>query len=144
METTPLIIEHAVNAAPSFVWDALTNNDKMKRWYFEIPAFEPEIGYKFEFSGGPEDGEKYLHQCIVTAVEPERKISYTWNYAHIEGSSEVSFDLIPQGDDKTLVRVNHIGLETFPKDRSEFARESFEQGWNYIIGTNLKNFVEQR
>ena len=141
METQPLIVERTLNAPVSRVWQALTDNDKMKEWYFKLASFEARVGFEFKFTGGKDD-KQYLHRCRVTAVEPEKKLSYTWQYDKYPGSSEVSFELFPEGD-KTLVRITHTGLESFPKDDPNFTIASFTQGWNHILGTSLKNYIER-
>jgi uncharacterized protein YndB with AHSA1/START domain len=114
----------------------------MKKWYFELPAFEPVIGFKFQFYGQGHKGEQYLHLCKVTEVVPGKKISYTWSYDKYEGISEVSFELFAEGD-KTRLKLTHEGLETFPANNPDFAKQSFSDGWTMLIGTLLKDFVEQ-
>ena len=143
METKPLVVERTLNAPVSRVWQALTDNDKMKQWYFQLESFEPRVGFEFSFSGQGSKGEKYTHNCRITAVEPEKKLSYTWVYEGFEGHSEVSFELFAEDDDKTKVRITHTGLETFPQHGPDFALESFTKGWNHILGISLKEFVEK-
>lgn len=141
METKPLVVERTLNAPVSRVWQALTDNEKMKQWYFQLDNFEPRVGFEFSFSGQGSKGENYVHNCRITAVEPEKKLSYTWVYEGFEGHSEVSFELFPEDDDKTKVRITHTGLETFPQHGPDFAVESFTKGWNHILGISLKEFV---
>ncbi|MBK0378669.1 SRPBCC family protein [Mucilaginibacter segetis] len=141
METQPLIVERVLNAPVDKVWEALTDNEKMKQWYFKLENFEAKVGFEFSFFGQGREGEKYKHNCRITAVEHEKKLSYTWAYDGYEGISEVSFELFPDGD-KTLVKITHTGLHSFPK-HPDFATSSFSQGWNHILGISLKNFVEQ-
>ena len=141
METKPLIVERTLDAPVSRVWEALTNNEKMKQWYFQLEKFEARVGFEFEFSGG-DDKVQYRHLCRITAVETEKKLSYTWTYPDYEGHSEVSFELFPDGD-RTLVRITHTGVESFPQNNPNFAPSSFNAGWNHILGTSLKNFVEK-
>ena len=43
--------------------------------------------------------------------------------------------------DKTRLKLTHEGLESFPK-APQFARKNFVQGWTQLIGTSLKDFVE--
>ena len=143
METQPLIVERTLNAPASKVWEALTDNEKMKQWYFKLESFEPRVGFEFSFAGQGSTGEKYIHLCRVTSVEPEKKLSYTWRYEGFPGDSEVSFELFPEGD-KTLVRITHTGLETMPQNGPDFAISSFSKGWNYILGESLKKFVEEQ
>lgn len=142
METTPLIVERTLNAPVKRVWQALTDNSKMKQWYFQLENFEPRVGFEFQFTGQGQKGEQYVHQCRITAVEPEKKLSYTWQYEGFEGISEVSFELFPQGD-QTRVTITHTGLETFAQNNPDFAGSSFEKGWNHILGISLKGFLEK-
>lgn len=141
METKPLIVERTLRATPARIWEALTNNDQMKQWYFQLGQFEAKVGFEFSFFGQGSKGEKYKHNCRITAVEPEKKLSYTWEYDGYEGSSEVTFELIPQGEE-TLVRITHTGLDSFPRNNPDFDPTSFSKGWNHILGISLKEFVE--
>ena len=143
MENEPLIVERTLNAPVSRVWHALTDNEQMKQWYFKLPYFEPRVGFEFSFSGQGSKGEKFTHNCRITAVEPEKKLSYTWAYDDFPGSSEVSFELFPEGD-KTLVRIIHTGLESFAQNGADFLPASFSKGWNHILGISLKDFLEKK
>jgi uncharacterized protein YndB with AHSA1/START domain len=136
----PIIIERTYDAPISKVWRAITNNDDMKQWYFQLAAFKPEVGFEFQFEGG--DGNKtFMHLCKVTEVIPGKKITYSWRYQGQPGISFVSFELFEEGK-KTRLRLTHTGLDSFPQDAPEFARKNFVAGWTDIIGKNLKQFVE--
>jgi uncharacterized protein YndB with AHSA1/START domain len=137
----PLTIERTYQAPTEKVWRALTSAEAMKQWYFDIKEFKPEVGFEFEFSGACEGG-KYLHRCKVTEVIPGKKLAYSWRYEGYEGESLVTIELFPEGD-QTRLRLTHAGLETFPK-LPHFARSNFAQGWNMIIGENLKKAVETK
>ena len=137
----PLVIERIYNAPIEKVWKAITDNTEMKKWYFNITDFKPEVGFEFEFSGEGKEGEKYLHLCKVTEIIPKKKLTYSWRYDGLEGNSFVTFELSAEGE-KTKLILTHIGLETFPVNNPDFAKESFTEGWNYITGTSLKQFVE--
>ena len=134
------ILERSFQAPVQLVWQALTDKDKMKVWYFELEAFKPEVGFEFQFYG-QKDEKKFLHYCKITEVVPGEKMAYSWRYAGYPGESEVIFELFPEGE-KTRLKLTHNGLENFPADNPDFAKENFENGWNYIIGTSMKNFVE--
>ena len=143
MEFQPLIVDRAIDAPASRIWKALTDNGQLKQWYFQLEGFEPRVGFEFSFNGQGSKGEHYKHNCRITAVEPEKKLSYTWAYDGYEGSSEVTFNLFPDGE-KTLVQITHTGLETFRQNGLDFAAESFAKGWNHILGISLKEFVESK
>lgn len=140
MKKQPIIVERIFNAPIEKVWKAITDKDEMKKWYFDLSEFKPEKGFKFEFTGGDEN-KQYLHLCEVKEVVSNQKLSYSWRYDGIEGNSLVTFEIFEQGD-KTLLRLTHEGVETFITDDPNFARESFEKGWNHIINISLKNYLE--
>jgi len=136
-------IERTYTAPIAKVWKAITDKDEMKLWYFDLPEFKPEMGCEFQFWGGPAEDRQYKHICRVMEVIPEHKIAYTWQYDGYQGSSMVSFDLFDEGE-QTRLKLTHEGLETFPADNPDFAKKNFEEGWNWIIGTSLKEFIENK
>ncbi len=136
----PIIIERLLNAPIARVWEALTNKDEMKKWYFDLAAFKPEIGFKFQFTGGTET-HQYLHLCEVTEAIMGKKIQYSWRYDGYPGISYVSFELFEEGN-KTKLLLTHTGLASFPVNNPDFAKDNFVAGWNHIIGISLPGFVE--
>jgi uncharacterized protein YndB with AHSA1/START domain len=139
----PIVIERVYNSPIAVVWKAITNNEDMRRWYFELEQFKPEVGFEFTFLGGKDEKQPYLHLCQVTEVIDGKKIAYTWRYDKFEGSSLVTFELFSEGPAKTKLKLTHSGLDTFPKNNPDFAKENFVQGWTDIIGTSLRNYVEK-
>ena len=137
---SPVIIEQSFPVPVSEVWESIRDRHQMKEWYFDFAEFRPVQGFKFEFISGPENGRQYLHKCEILEVAPEKKISHSWRHDGYEGDSLVTFTLNAQGED-TLLLLTHEGLETFPSDVSDFARENFEAGWSHIIGTSLVHFL---
>jgi uncharacterized protein YndB with AHSA1/START domain len=142
MSTKPIIKEVTINASAEKVWNAITDKDEMKLWYFNLEEFKPEVGFEFSFEGGNED-RVYIHLCKITEVIPGKKLTYSWQYKNYPGISYVTFEIFPE-DDSTLLRLTHTGIESFQTDNPDFARESFTKGWEYIIGTSLKEFLEKR
>jgi uncharacterized protein YndB with AHSA1/START domain len=139
---TPVIVERSYNAPIAKVWQALTDNDKMKQWYFVLPEFKAVVGFEFEFNGGDESkGTTFLHKCVVKEVIPNKKLAYSWRYDGYPGDSLVTFELFEEGTG-TRVKVTHTGLETFPQV-NDFAPKNFNMGWTHILGTGLKEFVEK-
>ena len=135
-----VVIKRTFNAPIAKVWRAITDVDQMRAWYFDLKEFKPEVGFEFEFSVEHE-GMTYHHLCRVTEVVSQKKIAYTWRYKGEPGDSLVTLELFAE-DDNTRVKLTHTGIETFPKIPA-YARKNFESGWTAIIGTELKQFVEQ-
>jgi len=136
----PLITESTYNAPVDIVWQAITDREQMKQWYFDIESFKPEVGFEFTFKGENE-GRVYIHLCKITELIPGRKLKHSWRYQDYEGISYVTFELFPE-EDKTRIKLTHEGLESFPA-LPDFARNNFKEGWTMIIGTLLKDFVEK-
>ena len=134
-----IVMERTFNAPVGKVWQALTDVDQMRQWYFDLKEFRPEVGFEFEFVVEHE-GNSYHHLCKVTEVIPQKKIAYTWRYKGEPGNSLVTFELFGEGE-KTRLRLTHEGIESFPKTPA-YARKNFEVGWAAIIGSELKRFVE--
>lgn len=141
MDKKILIIERIYEAPIEKVWEALTNKDQMKHWYFEVSDFKAEVGFEFQFSAESE-GKIYLHKCKVVEAEPITKIAYTWSYEGYVGQSLVKFDLFSEAENKTRLKLTHSDLDTYSEDNPEFSKESFNEGWKSILGQSLRNFVE--
>src|ERR1700744_2787342 len=139
MDPQPFVIERTYNAPAIKVWQAITDKDKMKQWYFNLEEFKPEVGFEFRFWGGSEE-KQYLHICKITEVVPGKKLTHSWQYDTYPGESFVTWELFADGD-KTTVKLTHTGLETFPQVSKDFSRESFSAGWTYIVGTSLAEYL---
>ena len=143
MKNEPVIVERVYNAPVEKVWEALTNVEKMRQWYFPmLDEFEPEVGFetRFDVVNG---GKIFPHIWKVAGVVPGRKISYEWKFGGYPGDSLVSFELFDE-DGKTRIVLTHEKVETFRGDiNPDLAKHNFVQGWTHFIGTALKEFVEQ-
>lgn len=142
MEVTPIIVEETFDVPTSKVWKAIAEKDEMKHWYFDLKEFKAEVGFKFQFIGGPDDGRQYVHLCEITEVEHEKKLTYSWRYDGYEGISFVTFELFPK-EDKTFMRLTHKGLESFPQSNPDLAAKNFVAGWNAIIHQSLKAYLKK-
>jgi uncharacterized protein YndB with AHSA1/START domain len=141
MNNSPFLIERVYDAPVALVWKAISDRDEMKKWYFDISEFEAVPGFKFRFHGENKEGVKFLHLCEVLEAIPGKKLSYSWQYEGEPGYTMVSFELFEEGE-KTRIRLTHTGLETLPA-KPDYAASNFAEGWTYIIGTALKNYVEK-
>jgi uncharacterized protein YndB with AHSA1/START domain len=140
MKDEPIIVEQTLNATPEKVWNAITDKNEMKKWYFALADFRLEVGFEFQFTGGTEE-RTYLHLCRITEVIPQKKLTHSWRYDGYEGTSFVMFELFAEGT-TTKVRLTHEGVETFPASNPDFAKKNFVEGWTAIIGTSLVNYIQ--
>ncbi|MEO6490541.1 MAG: SRPBCC domain-containing protein [Ferruginibacter sp.] len=138
MNDQPIMIERMYNSPVDLVWQAISDKAKMKEWYFDMADFKLNLGAEFTFYGG--DETQFLHRCKITELEPDKKLTYSWRFDSYDGISYVTFEMFPENGN-TKLRLTHTGLETFP-NIPQFARQNFVDGWTYIIGTSLKEFLE--
>jgi uncharacterized protein YndB with AHSA1/START domain len=139
----PIIVEQVFNSSIKEVWDAITELEQMKLWFFtNIPAFEPVIGFQTKFN--VQSGERnFEHLWKIVEVEANKKIKYHWSYSEYEGVAFVTFELF-QKNEQTLLRLTNEGLETFTSDIPEFTRDSCIGGWEFFIKKNLKDYLDQK
>ena len=144
MEQTQVIIERTYNAPVERVWQAITDIGQMKQWYMPALAdFQPTVGYETKFTI-EHANKQWPHLWKVTEVVPNKRISYEWRYEGYPGNSLVTFELTPEGDGATRIKLSHVGLETFEGDKHPgLEPHNFNQGWTELIGKLLKEFVEK-
>lgn len=141
MTNNDVFIDITLQAPLQKVWQAISDKEAMQKWYFDLPEFIPAIGYTFSFNGGPSEQEQYRHLCEVTESIPEQELAYSWRYDGYEGVSHIRFQLSAVNE-ATRLRFSHTGLDSFPKTEPNLAAKNFKIGWDAIITTSLKEFVE--
>jgi len=61
----PLVIERTFDAPVAQVWEAISDVEKIRRWFFELKDFKPEAGFTFRFAV-EHKGYNYRHVCKIT------------------------------------------------------------------------------
>lgn len=134
-------ISETFNANPSEVWEAITNKEAMKQWYFDIPDFELIVGRTFNFYE-PGDKKEYHHQCTILKITPKQKLKHTWTHpSHSKGKSLLTWE-IEEVENGTKVTLTHEGIENLADAGSAFEEENYLAGWNEIVKELLKDYLE--
>ena len=132
-----------INAPVERVWEAITEQEQMKDWYFTIPDFKLEEGSIFNFYE-PGDGCKYHHRCEIREIIPLERFQHTWTHPGLSsGVSLLTWELMPI-DNQTEVTLTHEGIENLEDGGPDLSPENYEAGWEEIVGNALKNYVEGR
>ncbi len=136
----PIIVSQTLDAPLEKVWNALCKEAELKKWYFPVENYIFEIGKEFTFYESA-DSKDYLHRCKFLNIIPNQLIEHTWEHpSHSKGSSVVKWELASIGD-KTKVTLTHTGVENFADAGPAFSKANFEQGWNAIVKTMLRNYL---
>lgn len=131
-------LEHLVPGPIERVWEYLTDSEKLGKWLASGSMdLVPGGPVKLHFHPADLSSEKTTPDCYkdqensilagtVTGCEPPRLLSYTWGDDDGE-SSEVTFELTPQGEEVLLV-VTHRHLP------SHQAIITVASGWDAHLG----------
>ena len=124
--TRSLLIEKELSHPPEKVWRALTQGPPIKEWLMEN-EFQPVVGHKFNFRSTPMPNWTGEIDSEVLVVEPNKKLSYSWNALGLE--SVVVWTLVATSGG-TLVRREHSGF----RPDQEAAYKGATYGWQKFIG----------
>lgn len=139
----PIVVRQVFETSVENVWNAITQIDEMKQWYFEnIPSFKPEVDFETRFEVKVEN-RTFTHLWKVTEAIPFKKIRYNWKFEEYTGDSFVTFELLEEGQQIQLTVTAEV-TEDFPPDIPEFKRESGLSGWNYFIKNRLKEYLTNK
>ncbi len=134
--------ERLLPGPPEQIWDYLTKSDLKAKW-LSAGDVEPRVGGKVEFKFKHDElsemdepvPEKYRYmqegtffEGKVTEWAPYKKLSYTWGEDTGE-FSEVTYELIPQKNNKVLLILTHTRLGDDPA-----VLISVGAGWHTHLG----------
>jgi len=126
-ETRSVIVEREFPYPPEKLWRALTQPHLIEEWLMKND-FKPVVGHSFNLRG---DWGGVL-DCKVLTVEPDRALSYTWNFAHDDAAfdlkSVVTFTLTPAGKG-THLRMEQSGFR--PHQKQAFG--GAKSGWQKFL-----------
>ena len=130
--TRSVVIEKELPYPPEKIWRALTEGALLKEWLMDND-FQPVVGHKFTFRSTPRPNWNGVIECEVLAVEPSKKLSYSWGSL---GLGTVVVWTLAATEGGTLVRMEQSG---FGPDR-EANYKGAKYGWQKFIG-NLERVV---
>lgn len=127
-ETLSVVVEREIPFPPEKLWRALTQPHLIEEWLMKND-FSPVVGHRFNLRG--EWGG--VLDCEVLTIEPNKTLSYTWNFAHDDAAfnlqSVVTFTLTPTATG-THLRMEQVG---FRPDQKQ-AYGGAKHGWQQFLG----------
>ena len=125
IETRSVVVERDFPHLSEKLWRALTQPHLIEEWLMKND-FLPLVGHRFNLRG---DWGGVL-DCEVLEVEPNRTLSYTWNFVHDDAAfnlrSVVTFTLTPTTTG-THLRVEQSGFQPEQKQAFGGARAGWQQ-----------------
>ena len=124
-ETRSVVIEREFAFPAERIWRALTQPHLIEEWLMKND-FKPVVGHQFNLRG---DWGGVL-DCEVLAIEPNRELSYTWNFKNADAAfdlqSVVTFTLTPTRAG-TLLRMEQSGFRPDQKQAFGGAKVGWQQ-----------------
>ena len=113
------------------VWDALTNPERIGRWFLPISG-DIRLGGRYQFEGNA-GGE-------ILECDRPRRVRVTWVYGEMPSAADVSevvVRLSPAGDTSTVLELEHTAV--VPEDRwAEYGPGAVGVGWEQgLLGLAL-------
>jgi uncharacterized protein YndB with AHSA1/START domain len=102
-ETRTVLVEREMPYPLEKIWRALTQPHLIEEWLMKND-FKAIVGHRFDLRA-----DWGAINCQVVAIEPNKKLSYTWEAYGLE--SVVTWTLTPSGTG-TLLRVEQSGFRT--------------------------------
>jgi uncharacterized protein YndB with AHSA1/START domain len=126
-ETLSVTVEREIPFPPEKIWRALTQPHLIEEWLMKND-FMPAVGHRFQLRG--EWGGTL--DCKVLVVEPNRTLSYTWNFDDPANGLEsvVTWTLTPAGKG-THLRMEQSG---FRPDRPQ-NYQGAKFGWQKFLAS---------
>jgi uncharacterized protein YndB with AHSA1/START domain len=131
-----------LKASPAEVWDALTNPQKTKRYFFNCEVFSTwKPGDAIVFKGRIFWIFPIALRGTVEKAEPRKLLQYTLlNHSGEGGSrSRVTDVLTPQNGGTLLEITDNVGAGEGAGKR----RKKSEKGWDKVL-TGLKKLLEKK
>lgn len=119
-----------INASPEKVWEAITNSEKVKQYFFGselVTTWEVEspITFKGEWQGVP-----YEDKGMVLIYNPRQKLSY-----EIPDKYGVVTYEVTAKNTQTQLTISQAGIAT------EEEHKQSEQNWSMVL-TGIKRLLE--
>jgi uncharacterized protein YndB with AHSA1/START domain len=130
--TRSLVIEKELPHPPEKIWRALTQGPLIKEWLMDND-FQAVVGHRFNFRSPPMPNWDGVIDSDVLVVEPNKKLSYSWNALGLESVVVWTLAATKGG---TLVRMEQSGFR--PDQEANYKGANY--GWQKFIG-NLERVV---
>jgi len=129
-----VVVEREFAHPPEKVWRALTEGPLLDQWVMKND-FKPVVGHRFNFRAEPNPHWNGVTDCEVLAIEPLKRLSYSWNASGEEAANGtrtiVTWTLTPTKGGVVL-RMEQSG---FRPGEDEGFFEGAKFGWTKMLGT---------
>lgn len=129
----------AIKGTPEQVWDALTNPEKTKQYFFNCEAISDwQVGSTITFKGKMFFFLRVEMKGRIVKIEPPRLLQYTLKNEDSSSTSTVRDELSYENGETVLSITDDVGEGEGAEKR--YARS--DKGWDKVL-KGLKELVEK-
>ena len=130
-----------IRATPERVWDAITNGDQTRRYFYgAVVRSTWRAGEPIAYGDA---GEPPTHQGTILEVDPPRRLVHTFAFSAAadpeaagDPPSRVTWEIEPRTAGQCRVTLVH---DEFPSETKTY--RNVANGWPFIV-SSLKTFLE--
>ncbi|HZO64835.1 MAG: SRPBCC family protein [Kribbellaceae bacterium] len=127
-KATRMLMRRSYDGAVEDVWDALTDPDRLRRWFLPVSG-DLKVGGNYQLEGNA-GGE-------ILACDAPNRLKVTWIYGEPAGLSELEVRLTAESEDRTVLELEHIA-EIPAEMWSQFGPGATGIGWDLsLLGLGL-------
>lgn len=119
------------------VWAAVTDSRSLAEWLMPND-FEPRLGHRFTFRTDPKPGFDGIVHCEVTALDPPRRLMFTWVGGPLETALTITLEAAPGG---TRLTLDHTGFTGVHAVAVSYILGS---GWPGMLRKKLREVLDRR
>jgi uncharacterized protein YndB with AHSA1/START domain len=126
-----LLLRRTFDSTIDDVWDALTNPERISRWFLPVTG-DYRVGGRYQFEGNA-GGQ-------IVSCERPHQLHVTWGYAEMGGdaaASDLEVRLSPAGDEATIFELEHTAV--VPDEMwAEYGPGAVGVGWDQgLLGLSI-------
>ena len=125
-----VIASRAYDTTVEDLWDALTNKERIPRWFLPVSG-DLRLGGRYQLQGNAGG--------TITRCEPPRRVAMTWEYAGQVSWVDVKLEATPDG--RAQLELEHIALPDEHWDR--FGPGATGVGWDMAL-SGLEQHIATR
>ena len=124
------------------VWQAVTDRNMIKAWYFDFAEdFKLEAGAVFKWSADDTKDKQWLHRGKMPEIIANEKLVHSREYPGYFGTSTLQWNLLKVNDARTKVTLIHEFTVPFDITVAELKNANFEMGWKKIINISFTGYL---
>jgi uncharacterized protein YndB with AHSA1/START domain len=134
-------IDMFIPAPRNTVWECLTQNDHIQKWWGKGVLLHSRQGGDFYEPWTDRYGRQHHTRGTVTAIDNRQRLQIDWQDESWPKPTRVEF-MLSQAEGGTKIYVQHSGWEIFDDEKRKQLVNDHREGWREIMN-NFRDYCVQ-